>query len=77
MRVMESKALARDHGLRNYSRMRKAELVPLLQNNSPPAPQTIPPRPTRPSPPSQSGDPTPTDVSLWGTLEGCYLGTYR
>ena len=39
MRVMELKALARDHGLRNYSRMRKAELVALLHNNPPPAPQ--------------------------------------
>ena len=35
MRVTESK----DRGLRNYSRMRKAELVALLQNNPPPAPQ--------------------------------------
>ena len=33
MRVTELKALARDPGLRNYSRMRKAELVALLQNN--------------------------------------------
>ena len=38
MRVTELKALARDRGLRNYSRMRKAELVALLQNNPPPAP---------------------------------------
>ena len=36
MRVTELKALARDHGLRNYSQMRKAELVALLQNNPPP-----------------------------------------
>ena len=36
MRVMELKALARDRGSRNYSRMRKAELVVLLQNNPPP-----------------------------------------
>ena len=36
MRIMELKALARDHGLRNYSRMRKAELVALLQNSPPP-----------------------------------------
>ena len=52
MRVTELKALARDHGLRNYSRMRKAELVALLQNNpSPgqshasaaPTPRTRPP----------------------------------
>ena len=33
MRVPELKALTRDRGLRNYSRMRKAELVALLQNN--------------------------------------------
>ena len=54
MRVTELKALARDRELRNYSQMRKAELVALLQDNSPPAPQTRPPRPTRPlSPPPQ------------------------
>ena len=40
MRVTELKALARDRGLRNYSRMRKAELVALLQNNPPPAPRS-------------------------------------
>ena len=36
MRVPELKSLARDRGLRNYSRMRKAELVALLQNNGTP-----------------------------------------
>ena len=30
MRMPELKSLARDHGLRNYSRMRKAELVALV-----------------------------------------------
>ena len=59
MRVTELKALARDRGLRNYSRMRKGELVALLQNNPPPAPT---PR-TRPPPPapqmSPSTSPTP------------------
>ena len=30
MRVQELKSLARDRGLRNYSRMRKAELVAFL-----------------------------------------------
>ena len=39
MRVLELKALTRDRGLRNYSRMRKAELVALLQNNACPPPQ--------------------------------------
>ena len=60
MRVTELKALARDHGLRNYSRMRKAELVALLQNNPPPGqshtsaaptPSTRPPHPNRSPPP--------------------------
>ena len=44
MRMPELKSLARERRLRNYSRMRKAELVALLQNNPPPAPQTRPPR---------------------------------
>ena len=51
MRIPELKSLAREHRLRNYSRMRKAELVALLHNNPPPAPRTRPPRPTRPPPP--------------------------
>ena len=33
MKVPELKRLARDRGRRNYSQMRKAELVALLQNN--------------------------------------------
>ena len=40
MRMPELKSLARERRLRNYSRMRKAELVVLLQNNPPPAPPT-------------------------------------
>ena len=55
MRVTELKALARDRGLRNYSRMRKAELVALLQNNPPPTPHTRPPSP----PPQRHAVPTP------------------
>ena len=43
IRVMELKALARDRGLRNYSRMRKAELVALLQNNPLPLQRTLEP----------------------------------
>ena len=54
MRVAELKDLARERGLRGYSRLRKAELIALLQNNPPPppAPRNRPPRPaTRPPPP--------------------------
>ena len=64
MGVTELKALARDRGLRNYSWMRKAELVALLQNNPPPAPRTRPPRPTRPPPPPPQM--SPSRVSLRG-----------
>ena len=51
MRAPELNALARDRGLRNYSRMRRAELIALHQNSPPPAPRTRPPRPTRLQPP--------------------------
>ena len=51
MRMPELKSLTRERRLRTDSRMRKAELVALLQNNPPPAPRTRPPRPTRPPPP--------------------------
>ena len=51
MRMPELKSIAREHRLRSYSRMRKAELVVLLQNNPPPAPRTRPQKPTGPPPP--------------------------
>ena len=53
MIVTELKALARDRWLRNYSQMRKAELVALLRNNPPP---------------SRSRDPRvpPPQMSTWG-----------
>ena len=35
MRLPELKSLARDRGLRNYSQIRKAELVALLQMEGP------------------------------------------
>ena len=35
MRVAEQKDLSRERGLRGYSRLRKVELVALLQNNPP------------------------------------------
>ena len=57
MRVAELKALAREHGLRGYSRLRKAELIALLQNNlSPPQAQ------------AQSVKPTPYGPASGGSL---------
>ena len=60
---MELNALARDCGLRNYYRMRKAELVALLQNNPPPAQSRGPRAPaptshTRPPPPPPQMSPS-------------------
>ena len=50
MRIPELKALAKERGLKGYSKLRKAKLIALL---TPPAPatRTRPPKPTRPPPP--------------------------
>ena len=56
MRMPELKSLARERRLRGYSRMRKAELVALLQNNPPPGQSRASAAPTphtRPPPPPQ------------------------
>ena len=50
MRMPELKSLARERRLRGYSRMKKAELVALLQNSPPPgqsSARTSPPPPTQ------------------------------
>ena len=60
MRMAELKSLARDHGLRNYSRLRKAELVALLQKSgTPEGPRAPGPRirPPPPPPPTQTWEP--------------------
>ena len=49
MRMPELKSLTRDRGLRNYSRMRKAELDALLQNNPPQAQSHANASPTQPT----------------------------
>ena len=55
MRMPELKALAKEHRLRGYSRLRKAELIAFLQDNTPQEPHSPrrqrPPRPSRPPPP--------------------------
>ena len=54
MRMPELKSLARDQGLRNYSRMRKTELVALLQNSPPPGQSRAS---TSPTPRTQTWEP--------------------
>ena len=51
MRMPELKSLARERRLRGYSRMRKAELVALLQNSPPPDQSHAS---TSPTPPTQT-----------------------
>ena len=52
MRVAELKALTREHGLRGYSRLRKAELIALLR-------PALPTRPLGPALRRPSRDPPP------------------
>ena len=54
MRMPELKSLAREHRLRGYSRMRKAELVALLQNGPPPGQSRAS---TSPTPPTRTWEP--------------------
>ena len=64
MRMPEFKSLAREHRLRGYSRMSKAELVALLQNNPQPGQgctSTAPTPHTRPPPPLQMSTWEPID----------------
>ena len=49
IRVPELKSLTRDRGSRNYSQMRKTELVALLQNNRPQGESHTSASPTQPT----------------------------
>ena len=62
MKVPELKTLAKERGLKSYSKLRKAELIALLT-----APRTRPPKPTRPPPPPPTPPtlpPPPTPPTL-------------
>ena len=72
MKVIELKALAKECGLRGYSKLKKAELITFLHNHLQPtpaprtrptsAPRTKPPKPTRPLPP-------PPQMSTWEPID--------
>ena len=79
MKVVDLKALAKERGLKGYSKLKKAELITFLQNNLQPtlaphtrpipAPCTKPPKPTRPPPPHpQMSTWEPIDDRLKPTL---------
>ena len=76
MRMPELKALARGCRLRNYSRLRKAELIELIRNDQRPLqswkPQRAPNRP--PLPPPQISTWEPIDDRLRSELEAGALG---
>ena len=60
MRMPELKSLTRDRGLRNYSQMRKTELVALIENNGTPEDPRAPTpltKPPPPPPPTQTWEP--------------------
>ena len=66
MRVPELKGLAKEQGLKRYSKLRKAELIALLQTPppAPAVPRTRPPKPTRPPPPPPTLPPPKPDRLL-------------
>ena len=66
MRVLELKVLARDRELRNYSRMRRAELVALLQNNPLPSRCGVP---RAPAPHIRSPPPPPQRHTAYVTFK--------
>ena len=59
MKVVDLKTLAKECRLKDYSKLKKAELITFLQNNlqPTPAPCTRPSRPTRPPPPPPAWKP--------------------
>ena len=66
MRLPELKSLTRDRVLRNYSRMRKTELVALFQNNPLPSRSGSP---RAPAPHTRSPPPPPQRHTAYVTLK--------
>ena len=76
MRVPELKALAREHRLRVYSRLRKAELIAFLQDNEHQAPRRPHSnRPPLPPPQRCTAGPQGPCGTLSARSTDVYLGT--
>ena len=56
MKVVDLKALAKEHSLRGYSRLKKADLIIFIKNNLPPV-RTRPPPTWEPIPATCNGPP--------------------
>ena len=67
LRMPELKALAREHRMRGYSRLRKADLIAFLQNNEHQARSTSKTQAQRPSPPPPQRHTVP---ALWMSPSG-------
>ena len=65
MRMPELKSLAGECRLRNYSQLRKAELVALLQNNPPPGQSSTSSAPT----PCSRPPPRPPPTQTWEPID--------
>ena len=70
LRMPELKALSKEHGLRGYSQLRKADLIAFLQNN-----EQRQQRPPSPPPQMSTWEPNrPPQMSPLGRPQGALLG---
>ena len=74
LKIVDLRALTREHGLRGYSKLRNDGLIAFLQDNvQPTSAQSVrprPPKPTRPPPPLPGGsfDPYEWERAFGGGL---------
>ena len=72
MRMPELRTLAREHRLRGYSRLRKAELIELIRNdqwNTNPLLQSWEPQRTLNRPPHPNRPPPPLPTQTWESTD--------
>ena len=79
LRMPELKALARERRLRNYSRLRKADLIAFLQNNEQRQQRPPPPPPQRHTVPALQTSPSgvPTRSTTWEPIRPPQMSTWE